>query len=112
VTYVPHDDYQDGGYIDAILAAAATSTKPVLIETPFSMSRIMGPLAGGGREIIPLIVIEREPTLRQRWRERGIGETTQRGHLTRQETFRQRAHELGAFKGTAEEVLSHLRSAA
>jgi hypothetical protein len=111
VTYVPHDDYQDGGYIDAIFAAAAKSTKPLLIETPFSMSKILEPLRGGGRNVVPVFIVDSEPRLRARWRERGIGESTQRGHLTRQETFRLRAHELGAFAGTADEVLEHLRSA-
>lgn len=109
-THVAHDDYQRGGYVDAILSAAATSTKPLLIETPFSMSRIVGPLEGGGRKIIPVFVLDSEKTLRARWQQRGIGESTQQGHLTRQQTFAQRAHELGAFAGTSDQVLEHLRS--
>ena len=37
---VPHDLYKAGGYVEAIKNAVVSATRPILAETPFSISRI------------------------------------------------------------------------
>jgi hypothetical protein len=111
---VPHDDYTDDGgrgYVPALVSAARAADRPVLAETPFSVSQIMGPVAEYGLTVVPVFILEEAEELRRRYRERE-GKEIPRGHLTRQETYAQRAASLGAFSGTAEEVLGHLQRVA
>lgn len=115
--YVRHDDHQDGGYVDAILADRGE--KPVLCETPFSISQIMEPLLAAGRKVIPVFVIEEPQVLIDRYQrrqeEKGTPPENQKpipsGHLTRQKTYADRARAHSAFAGTSAQVLEHLRAA-
>lgn len=116
--YVRHDDYMyiarkddpGGGYLNAIRRAAVESDKPLLIETPFSVSKLLEPLEADGHDVTPVFIIEREAVIAQRYRARD-GKDIPRGHLTRLVTYAARADEYGAFKGTSTEVLAHLRAA-
>jgi len=109
--YVRHDDYMDGGYVDAIIRQHAIATKPLLTETPFSVSQIMKPLQKMGLGVTPLFILETNEVISARYLKRE-GVPIPAGHLTRQITYTQRAHELYAFRGTAEQVLEYLRAAA
>lgn len=107
--YVPHDDFQDGGYLDAIVKVASKAEKPILIEAPFSISQIMSPLQSRGKKVVPVFILESDAVLSDRYKKRD-GKAIITGHLTRQKTYAIRAKEHRAFSGTSEEVLAHLKS--
>lgn len=106
-TYVRHDDFMafpPRTYVEAIKANADGGHKPVLCETPFSMSQIVDPLQAKGFDVEPVFIIEDPETLRERYQARE-GKPIPAGHLTRQETYMKRAH---SFFGTSAEVLEYL----
>lgn len=107
-TYVAHDDYMGGGYVDALMKAARVSTRPVLGETPFSLSRIIEPLEKARIDVQPVFILESPHTTKTRYEKRE-GKRIPQGHLTRIETYRKRAKEYSAPSGTSAEVLDYLR---
>jgi hypothetical protein len=106
--YLPHDEYTDGTYIEEILEAAETAEKPILTEAPFSIKQTKEPLEEAGEEVECVFIIENDRIVSERYFERE-GREIPRGHLSRQETYRQRAEEYGSFIGTSDEVLEYLR---
>lgn len=104
--YVRHDDHKTG-YVDAIARRAKSATKPLLIETPFSVSQIKEPLEKQGFEVVPLYIQEKSEVIKQRYQARE-GKEIPAGHLTRQQTYAQRANEQGAFSGSSTEILAKL----
>jgi hypothetical protein len=109
--YVRHDDHISGDYLNSIVLKSATATKPLLIETPFSVSQIKDPLEKKGFNITPVFILETPEVLNMRYRERE-GTPIIPGHLTRQETYRQRAELWNSYRGTSEEVLRYLEAMA
>lgn len=112
--YVHHDLYMGmtgDPYVKAIMKRSVDAKKPLLIEAPFSISQIKDPLEQMGFEITPVFIQEDHAVIADRYRQRENKEIP-KGHLTRQETYRQRAEAWNAFKGTSNEVLEHLKSAA
>ena len=110
-THVPHDEYmkaKGNAYIDAGMSKALMSNKPILMETPFSVSKIVEPIQAKGFQIIPVFIIEDYGTTAKRYKARE-GRDIPEGHLTRIDTYRERAEELRAFSGTAEQVLAYLK---
>lgn len=108
--YIDHDLYigMNEAYHEAIVEAAEKGRYSVLTEAPFSISQIKDPLEAAGLTVIPVFIIEEHDVIAERYRNRE-GKEIPKGHLTRQETYRQRAEEWEAFMGTSEEVLEHLR---
>ena len=107
--YLAHDDYpNDKAYVSNILQLLDFATKPVLIETPFSVSQITEPLMREGYEVIPIFIIESHQVTAERYQQRE-GRPILAGHFTRINTYTKRAEELGAFKGTSQEVLDYLK---
>ena len=109
--YLPHDDFagqKDGAYVMAAARLADFSDKPVLIETPFSVSKIREPLLKRGFDVVPVFIIESEAVTSQRYEKRE-GKQIIPGHLSRIKTYIERAAELNAFSGTSEEVLKHMK---
>lgn len=109
--YCPHDDYLDGEdmYIDAIVALTAMGMGPVLGEAPFSVSKFKSRLEGEfGFKLVIVFIIEDPKVVAERYYRRE-GKEIPKGHLTRINTYKQRAIEYGAFLGTSQEVLSHLQ---
>lgn len=112
--HLAHDDYSDSKrYVkDAMhnvdYNAINSIHKPTLIETPFSVSQVMEPIEAKGYTVIPVFIIESPDTTAKRYEEREYKPIPQ-GHLTRIETYRQRAKELKAFSGTSEQVLAYLK---
>lgn len=114
--YVPHDDYAMGVkgtslYIEAIIAMHRYARKPLLIETPFSISQIKDPLEAKGFHINPVFIQEHPDVIRKRYRARGSGDLPA-GHLSRQKTHKERADKWQSFQGTSNEVLAYLKNAA
>lgn len=106
--YLPHDDFPNHKvYVSAIKQLATNNPKSVLIETPFSVSDIFTPLTESLFRITPLFIIESLETTTQRYEKRE-GKAIPPGHLTRINTYLDRAYELDAFVGTSEQVLVHL----
>ena len=105
--YIPHDLYPKT-YIPEVLKRVKMASKPLLIETPFSVSKVMEPLNQAGYNVIPVFIIETPEVTSKRYFERE-GKQIPQGHLTRIETYKQRANELKAFQGTSEQVLNHLK---
>lgn len=107
-TYVRHDDYKDiKNYVRAIMQRAATETKALLIETPFSVSQVKDPLEKNGLRVVPVFILEQSEIIRQRYRNRE-GKAIPEGHITRQATYAERALAWQAFSGTSAKVLEHL----
>lgn len=108
--YVRHDLYigkDPGTYLEAIKMVVSTAKRPVLIETPFSVSQIQKPLVAEGFEVIPVFIMEQPEVISARYKNRE-GKDIPKGHLSRQLTYKARAEELKAFQGTSDEVLNHL----
>jgi predicted ABC-type ATPase len=105
--YVPHDLYPKG-YIEAIQEYSKIALKPLLIETPFSVSKIVEPLTAKGFEVTPVFIIETVDVTSERYLKRE-GKPIPQGHLTRIATYIQRAIDLNAVWGTSEEVLTYLK---
>lgn len=108
-THVPHDAYIGQDYIAALKTAAKKSDKPVLAETPFSVSQIMHPLLEAGITVKPYFIHEPEAVLKARYTARE-GRPIPLGHLSRQFTYMDRATILGAPIGTAHQILQLLKA--
>lgn len=105
---IEHDDFKtENGYIFELSRQARSSTKKILANTPFGLSQIMGELQSKNLKVSPVFIIEAPQTLISRY-EADRGKKIPPGHLTRQNTYRDRAKDLNAFSGTSSEVLKHL----
>ena len=109
--YVRHDSFIGADYVAEIVRQAKTATKPLLIETPFSVSQIKDPLELQEFRVTPVFIIEQPDVVRQRYRTRE-GKDIPAGHLSRQATYEQRARAWQAFRGTSDQVLAYLKNAA
>jgi len=119
--HLPHDDYLDSTarYIKDIARLVRLSSvyssegvqKPILIETPFSVSKIVGPLAELGLYPTCVYIVDNKAIVEERYYRRE-GRTIPLGHLTRMDTYERRAQEQGAFYGSSEQVLAHLKAIA
>lgn len=107
--YLPHDEYpKEVQYLNEVKRLARISDKPVLIETPFSVRQIVDPLTTIGIDVIPVFILENPDVVASRYKKRE-GKAIPQGHLTRIQTYRQRAKEMNAFSGNSQEVLDHLK---
>jgi hypothetical protein len=103
--YLPHDDFPDfKSYLAAIQRLSSCTDKPILVETPFSVSQYTSAL-----KVTPVFIIETPETTTKRYETRE-GAPIPKGHLTRIETYKTRALELNAFVGTSQQVLEHLKT--
>lgn len=112
--FIHHDLFigmAGGTYVKEILKKANDSDKPLLCEAPFSISQIKTPLEEAGLDVVPVFIQELPLTIKTRYWQRENKEIPN-GHLTRQNTYAQRAKEWNAFQGTSDEVLEHLRKVA
>lgn len=108
VNYVSHDDHIDQDYVRSIIKKYQSSDpRPLLIETPFGMNDLVESLKQRSIEITPLFITEHPIVLSQRYFDRE-NKDIPKGHLTRQNTYLDRAKKLNAFAGTSKEVLKHL----
>lgn len=109
--YVSHDSHQKGGYVESILSKWEDATKPVLAETPFSVSQIKEPLEKAGAVVKPVILVEDKQVLLDRYKSdpKRDGKDIPKGHLTRMGTYLIRAREYNAFVGNSTEVLKYLK---
>ena len=110
--YVHHDLFigmAGDAYVNEILKRAESAKRPLLIEAPFSISQIKDPLERAGFEITPVFIQEDHAVISDRYRTREKKEIP-KGHLTRQNTYLQRADEWRSFKGSSAQVLEHLKS--
>lgn len=109
-TPIEHDEYRDNEdrYVPALLRAARNGQKPIIANTPFGVSEIMAEIDQAGGECIPIFVVDNPEVIKARYLARD-GKPIPAGHLTRNQTYMKRAHNLGAFMGTGEQVLKHLR---
>ena len=103
------DDFIGKDYVHHLLALAHAYRQPVLANTPFGLSKLMESLQNEGAEVEPVFIIESPLVLTQRYQQRE-NKPIPPGHITRQYTYLERARELRAFHGTAEEVLNYLKS--
>lgn len=106
---IPHDDYIGENYIEAIIVANKKSEKPILIETPFSVKTYVETFDALGYSIEVVYIVEDEEELKTRYHKRD-GQLMDKGHVTRNHTYRQRAITELAFHGTSKQVLEYLRN--
>jgi AAA domain len=103
----PFSGMSGSAYIDEIVRQSRVAIKPLLIEAPFSISKIKEPLERLGFRVTPVFIQENYSVIRARYRQRE-GREIPRRHLTRQHTYQQRAIAWDAFQGTSSEVLRWL----
>jgi len=118
LNYVHHDGFighinQPDVYAEAILAAADTSSRPILAEAPFSISSIKDPLEANGINVVPVVIVEKPEVVEARYkndknRVQNISHLP--GHIKRMKTYEARAKQFGWFHGTTDEVLDYLRN--
>lgn len=96
-------------YVRDIDREARATDKPVIVEAPFSVSEILDPLKQLGHDVTPMFIQEPDFVIAQRYLKRER-KPIPAGHLSRQRTYKQRADQMNAFAGTAEEIASTLRS--
>jgi hypothetical protein len=109
--YVPQDAvFRKGAtaHLDTLDRTARRSKKPVLSEVPFGETRLRSELEARGIEVKTVFVVERPEVVASRYRQRE-GRDVAQGVLTRASKLRDKAHEWGAFAGTSDEVLEHLK---
>lgn len=112
--YVHHDLFigmAGAAYVEEIVRQSRIAARPILIESPFSISEIKDPLERMGLRVTPVFIQEHPEVIRQRYWSREHKDIPQ-GHLTRQETYRRRAIAWSAFQGTSSEVLIYLKQQA
>lgn len=111
-TYVRHDDYiatkGPNAYLEAIRRASETSTLPLLIETPFSMSQIEEPLEAKGFNVTAVFILEGGDVLNE-WYKARENAPIPTQHLSRQGTYRTRAEDRQAMRGTSPEIFEFLK---
>lgn len=95
-------------YVKAIKAAAASTTRPILAEAPFSVSETRRPLERAGLDV-RLVCIQEDPRVIARRYQSREGRPIPQGHLTRQNTYREMTEKAGGFIGTSRQVLDHLK---
>lgn len=95
-------------YLNAIAEAARRDDKPVLCDVPFSLSKLQEPLERLGFHCHPVFIIEDPEVTRARYEKRE-GKPIPQGHLTRINTYRDRAISTGAPHGTSEQILRYLQ---
>lgn len=111
--YIPHDNFikTPTTYLSSILSHLKNkkSESPILIETPFSISQLKEPLEKRGVQVECVFIQENHDILKTRYESRD-GKTIPLGHLTRQETYKERAKDSGSFFGTSDQVLDYLKN--
>ncbi len=107
---IRNDDYigRSHDYLADILTAARSGDRPVICEIPFSMSMVTVPLGDAGVPMKAVYLIEHPNELAFRWHERGTKASAKAGHITRQQTYLDRAQQSGAPHGTSAEMLAYL----
>lgn len=106
--YIRNDDYIGSSYVEAIKATACAAGRPLLIEAPFSISQVKDPLEASGYKVVPIFILEEPHVVSHRYMAR-TGKAIPKGHLTRMNTYRERAEAWGSFAGTSAQVLAHLK---
>lgn len=112
--YIPHDSFMGkrGDYLVAIEAEArkTRTTKPILIETPFSISEPKEPLEKKGYKVETVFIIESSDTILCRYFSRHHSPMDHSRLLKQQDTFKIRSVEYKSFSGTSRQVLDHLKT--
>lgn len=109
--YVHHDLFigmAGDTYVRAIKEKSKTAKKPLLIEAPFSISAIAGPLEADGFKVTKVFIQEKPDVIAERYRQRDK-KPIPKGHLTRQKTYAERAAATKSFQGTSSQVYEFLK---
>lgn len=109
---VENDDFIGKGrlaYLDAIAGASRKGGKPVLCDTPNSISELRDPLQRFGFDVQVVYLVESPETTRERYEKRE-GKPIPPRHLSLIETYRSRGLASGAPTGDCAEILRYLRS--
>lgn len=95
-------------HLEVLLEAAFIAERPILTECPFGERPLREALEEAGIPVVPVFVIEDPEVVAERYENRE-GEPLPKAAHTRARTIVGRAQEWGAFYGTSDEVLEHLR---
>lgn len=118
--YVAHDTHgieSNEKFVKAIASEARNQQKPVLTDTPFSLSKIQKPLETMGFTVHPIFIIETKELTQKRYEDRhkstGKGQPKiPKQHLSRIDSFLDMAANSGAPNGTSSEMLKYLKDLA
>jgi hypothetical protein len=96
-------------YLNAVAAASRAGKKPVLAETPQSISRIAEPLSRLGFDVRLVFILETPDVTRSRYEARE-GKPIPKQHLGLIQTYMKRAMTPGAVSGTSAQILNYLKT--
>lgn len=95
-------------HVETIVKEVRKSDRPILTEVPFGERKIREDLEAAGVRVKPVFVIENPDIVASRYQKRE-GKPLHKAVYTRATTIKERAKEWGAYAGTSEQVLDHLR---
>lgn len=110
-SHIRHDDFVGKGadaYLKEIVKQTKGEGKPLLIESPFSIRQLKDPLEKNGAKVECVFIQEKNGVIEDRYQTRESKPIPQ-GHLTRQQTYAERASEYKSFYGTSQQVLDYLK---
>jgi gluconate kinase len=93
---------------ESLVTASRRGSRPILTEAPFGETRLRERLEKAGVEVVPVFVIEKPGVISARYQARE-GKMPPEGVMTRAAGLKTKADEWGAFAGTSDEVLEHLK---
>lgn len=109
--HIKHDDFigqNSNGYLREILKQAKETGRPILIESPFSVRQLKEPLEQSGVPVECVFIQEAHDVIKGRYEARE-NKPIPPGHLTRQQTYAERAKESQSFHGTSQQCLDYLQ---
>lgn len=107
--YVQHDLHKKT--YPAVLVALAkleTAPRPILADCPYGERALRDTLQSVGIEVVPVFIVEDPMVVKERYEKRGKPQPKEM--FTRSSSIADRAKEWGAFSGTSEQVLEHLKN--
>jgi hypothetical protein len=108
IAHVDHDSHSRQKLIATAKSLAYASKKPIVIDCPFDERSLKAELEACGLEVIPIFIVEEPSVVEARYMKRERKAPSQ-NVLTRANTIMNKVREWGAFYGTSNEVLTHLR---
>lgn len=105
--YVPHDEHYTNIYA-TVAHAAFSQPKPIITECPFGERIVRENLKDMGFDVVPVFVAEDPNLIAMRYFQRERKPIRKEAY-TRASKIIERANDWGAYYGTSQQVLDHLK---
>lgn len=95
-------------HAEILIDVATKSKRPLITEVPFAERPLKETLESNGLSVVPVFVIEDPHTIAERYYQRERKELP-KSAFSRASSILERAKEWGAFYGSSDQVLEHLK---